>query len=63
LTACTETMRWLNSALVNSMWLTVVIQSENYQHHHHQYLFFMVICENEDLANVLNANFVFLGFI
>jgi hypothetical protein len=30
LTACPGTMRWLNCALMNSMWLTVVIRSENY---------------------------------
>jgi hypothetical protein len=29
-------MLWLNCALVNSMWLTVVIRCENYQHHHQQ---------------------------
>jgi hypothetical protein len=28
-------MRWLNCALVNSMWLTVMIGSENYHHNHH----------------------------
>jgi hypothetical protein len=26
--------RWLNCILVNSIWLTTVIRSENYQHHH-----------------------------
>jgi hypothetical protein len=36
LTACPGMMRWLNCALVNSMWLTVVIRSENYQQQHHQ---------------------------
>jgi hypothetical protein len=35
LTVCPGTMRWLNCALVNSMRLTVVIWSENYQHHYH----------------------------
>jgi hypothetical protein len=30
LSACPGTMRWLNSVLVNSVWLTVVIRSENY---------------------------------
>jgi hypothetical protein len=35
LRACPGTMRWLNCALVNSMCLTVVIRSENYQHHQH----------------------------
>jgi hypothetical protein len=33
LTACPGTIRWLNCALVNSMWLTAVIRSEKYQHH------------------------------
>jgi hypothetical protein len=28
-------MRWLSCALVNAMWLTSVIRSENYQHHYH----------------------------
>jgi hypothetical protein len=31
----TEQWRWLNSALIISMWLTVETRSENYQHHHH----------------------------
>jgi hypothetical protein len=33
LTACPGTMQWLNCAVVNSMLLTVLIHSENYQHH------------------------------
>jgi hypothetical protein len=28
-------MQWLNCAQVNSMWVTVMIRSKNYQHHHH----------------------------
>jgi hypothetical protein len=42
LTACQATMRWLNSALVNSMGPTVVNWTENYQHNHHQSLFLNV---------------------
>jgi hypothetical protein len=37
LTVCPGMMRWLNYALVNSMWLSAVIRSENYQHHHHHH--------------------------
>jgi hypothetical protein len=34
LTAFPGRMRWWKCTLVNSMWVTVVIRSENYQHHH-----------------------------
>jgi hypothetical protein len=35
LTACQGTMQWLNCAPGNSMWLTAMVWSENYQHHYH----------------------------
>jgi hypothetical protein len=34
LTACPGTMQSLAYAVVNSMWLTAVVRSENYKHHH-----------------------------
>jgi hypothetical protein len=36
LIVCPGTMRWLNCALVNSVWLTAVIKSENCQHYRHK---------------------------
>jgi hypothetical protein len=62
---CPGTMRCLNFALVNSMWLTTLIQSENYQHHatiskillektmHNKLL---VLSESVTIQNMLSGN-------